>query len=69
LSDIPLAILRAELVRRAEVEDVDADGINRSTCGSTKQGSYNTPLHVVAVFLILGLSTFGGLLLCIVVDT
>ncbi|KAL2004361.1 hypothetical protein VTN02DRAFT_2007 [Thermoascus thermophilus] len=56
LSDIPLAILRAELLRRAEAEDGDADGNDRPTCGSTKRGSYNTPLHVIAIFLIFGLS-------------
>lgn len=33
----------------------------KPACGSIKQGAYNTPLHVMALFLILVLSTLGTL--------
>lgn len=56
ISDIPAAILRAELARRNEVRDEDAE---KATCGSTRSGAYNTPAHVMALFLILVLSTLG----------
>ena len=71
LTDIPLALLRAELERRSETglglvgragnatdgADVPGDG---STCGSERPvGSYNMAVHVGALFLILFLSTFG----------
>jgi solute carrier family 39 (zinc transporter), member 1/2/3 len=48
--DLPTSILSAELARRAE----------RPACGSEagKHG-YNTPAHVVALFIILLLSTLG----------
>ncbi|KLJ06938.1 hypothetical protein EMPG_17546 [Blastomyces silverae] len=68
LTDIPLAILRAELERRGYVGidsragDGSADGNapDGSTCGSGERtGSYNTPLHVAALVLILVLSTFA----------
>lgn len=53
ISEIPDALLRAELLRRGGAsEDTPA-------CGSKQRGKYNTPLHVMALFLILGLSTFG----------
>ncbi|KAJ5822931.1 Zinc/iron permease [Penicillium robsamsonii] len=53
ISDIPDALLRAELLRR------DGASADTPTCGSKDRGSYNTPLHVMALFLILGLSTFA----------
>lgn len=56
ISDIPAAVLRAELVRRNEVGDADDE---KATCGSTRSGAYNTPAHVMALFLILVLSTLG----------
>ncbi|KAL1960779.1 hypothetical protein VTO42DRAFT_6609 [Malbranchea cinnamomea] len=77
LADIPLALLRAELERRAAlgsdsgsvggalVERADdagngTDADDGSTCGSERVGgSYNTPVHVAALFLILILSTFA----------
>ncbi|KAK2749795.1 hypothetical protein FQN55_003031 [Onygenales sp. PD_40] len=64
LTDIPLAILRAELARRgisSRADDAgDGDTPTGSTCGSTiKAGPYNTPLHVAALVLILLLSTFA----------
>ncbi|KKZ65339.1 hypothetical protein EMCG_08855 [[Emmonsia] crescens] len=66
LTDIPLAILRAELERRGYVGSRGDDGIadentpDGSTCGSgVRTGSYNTPLHVAALVLILVLSTFA----------
>ncbi|KAJ5753858.1 uncharacterized protein N7511_008011 [Penicillium nucicola] len=53
LSDIPDSILKAEILRR--------DGASNDTpaCGSKERGAYNTPLHVMALFLILILSTFA----------
>ncbi|OJD16139.1 hypothetical protein AJ78_03667 [Emergomyces pasteurianus Ep9510] len=66
LTDIPLAILRAELERRGYVGSRAGDGVaddntsDGSTCGSgVRTGSYNTPLHVAALVLILILSTFA----------
>lgn len=56
ISEIPAAILRAELSRRNEVRDED---VEKATCGSTRSGAYNTPAHVMALFLILVLSTLG----------
>ncbi|KAJ5552929.1 Zinc/iron permease [Penicillium frequentans] len=54
ISEIPESLLRAELRRR------DATGsVETPSCGSQAQGAYNTPLHVMALFLILGLSTFA----------
>ncbi|KAJ5744110.1 ZIP family zinc transporter [Penicillium manginii] len=59
LSQIPESLLQAELKRRngnfVRASDTD-DG---STCGSGQRGAYNTPLHVMALFLILVLSTFA----------
>jgi solute carrier family 39 (zinc transporter), member 1/2/3 len=54
LRQIPISLIQAELARRAEEQD-------GSTCGSVARGSYNTPLHVFALILILILSTFGKL--------
>ncbi|KAJ5088156.1 Zinc/iron permease [Penicillium angulare] len=57
VSEIPESLLRAELQRR--------DGAGASaqeetpSCGSQERGSYNTSLHVMALFLILGLSTLA----------
>ncbi|PSN69707.1 Zinc/iron permease [Corynespora cassiicola Philippines] len=49
-SDIPTHLLHAELLRRQEDE--------RPTCGTKGgTGSYNTPLHVFALVLILAVST------------
>ncbi|CAG8367457.1 unnamed protein product [Penicillium salamii] len=53
ISELPDAVLKAELVRR------DATSGETPTCGSKSQGVYNTPLHVMALFLILVLSTLG----------
>ncbi|KAF7713223.1 Uncharacterized protein PECH_002209 [Penicillium ucsense] len=58
ISDIPESLLRAELQRRNDIRSSDpTDGA--STCGSGKRGDYNTSLHIMALFLILGLSTFA----------
>ncbi|KAL4888120.1 Zinc/iron permease [Aspergillus ambiguus] len=56
ISEIPYAVLRAELDRRSERRDVDED---KTTCGSKDRGAYNTPIHVMALFLILILSTLA----------
>ncbi|KAF3764322.1 hypothetical protein M406DRAFT_62463 [Cryphonectria parasitica EP155] len=52
LSSIPIDLLLAELAKR---DDDDT----RPACGSGKQGSYDTPLHVFALILILALSTLA----------
>jgi hypothetical protein len=52
---IPSQLLRDELMRRGEALDPQ-----RPACGTKgNRGSYNTPLHVFALFLILILSTAG----------
>ncbi|KAK7520287.1 ZIP zinc transporter-like protein [Phyllosticta citriasiana] len=51
-SELPLDMLRRELQRRQD------DG-ERPECGSGIKGSYNTPLHVFALILILVLSVFA----------
>lgn len=52
LATISYTALRAELLRRQEDE--------RPTCGTKgRKGTYNTPLHVFALVLILTLSTAG----------
>ncbi|KAE8156326.1 UV radiation resistance protein and autophagy-related subunit 14-domain-containing protein [Aspergillus tamarii] len=53
---IPEAVLRAELHRRSGVRDSDND---KPLCGSKDRGVYNTPVHVMALFLILVLSTLA----------
>ncbi|CAG7943112.1 unnamed protein product [Penicillium nalgiovense] len=53
ISEIPDTLLRAELLRRDGASD------DTPACGSKQRGAYNTPLHVMALFLILGLSTFA----------
>jgi hypothetical protein len=61
LADIPIAILKDELQRRGHVVRADGnrDG-NVTNCGSSgRGGSYNTPLHIAALVLILALSTLG----------
>ncbi|KAL4784287.1 UV radiation resistance protein and autophagy-related subunit 14-domain-containing protein [Aspergillus varians] len=45
-----------ELSRRNMYRDSDD---TKPTCGSNKQGTYNTPIHVMALFLILVLSTLA----------
>ncbi|KMU91966.1 zinc transporter protein [Coccidioides immitis H538.4] len=66
LADVPISLLKAELERRSL--DIRAQGISpgpaqpstRPACGSTtRAGSYNTPIHVFALFLILILSTLA----------
>ncbi|KAF9894191.1 hypothetical protein FE257_007693 [Aspergillus nanangensis] len=54
VSEIPDVVLRAEIRRRSELRDDDG-----STCGSKERGAYNTPIHVMALFLILILSTLA----------
>ncbi|KAL2869928.1 putative ZIP family zinc transporter [Aspergillus lucknowensis] len=56
LSGIPDALLRMELHGRNVYGD-SADA--KPTCGSNKRGVYNTPIHVIALFLILVLSTLA----------
>ncbi|KAJ5936432.1 Zinc/iron permease [Penicillium verhagenii] len=56
ISEIPESYLRAELQRRDATGSLDS--VETPSCGSQSQGAYNTPLHVMALFLILGLSTF-----------
>ncbi|KAJ5577795.1 Zinc/iron permease [Penicillium hispanicum] len=57
ISQIPESLLRAELLRR----DVSrsANSIAAPSCGSRERGAYNTSLHVMALFLILILSTLA----------
>jgi hypothetical protein len=53
LTNLPLDLLHAELLRRQETPE-------KPECGTRgKQGSYSTGLHVFALFLILALSTLG----------
>ena len=53
LSSIPFHLLHGELIRRQDDSD-------KPECGTTgKQGTYNTPLHVFALFLIFILSTLA----------
>ncbi|KAI0201527.1 ZIP family zinc transporter [Astrocystis sublimbata] len=56
-SSIPTELLRAELLRRKEG---DGDGPSeKPACGSGDKGTYDTSLHVFALFLILTLSTLA----------
>ncbi|KAJ5902425.1 Zinc/iron permease [Penicillium taxi] len=57
ISNIPESLLRAELQRRHVIRA--SDPVNAPACGSGSRGTYNTPLHVMALFLILGLSTLA----------
>ncbi|KAJ5242360.1 Zinc/iron permease [Penicillium citrinum] len=59
ISQIPESLLRAELKRRNGNFIRDENDDDRSSCGSGQRGTYNTPLHVMALFLILVLSTFA----------
>ncbi|RWA14867.1 hypothetical protein EKO27_g136 [Xylaria grammica] len=54
-SSIPSDILRAELARRQENNGVP----EKPACGSGDRGTYDTPLHVFALILILALSTLA----------
>lgn len=56
LQDVPIQALTSELARRVEAR---AEQDDDSTCGSSKAGDYNTPLHVFALFLILIFSTLA----------
>ena len=51
-ADVPTSLLRAELIRRQADQD-------RPTCGSGTIGTYNTPLHVAGLILILAVSVAG----------
>ncbi|KAJ5204089.1 Zinc/iron permease [Penicillium cinerascens] len=57
ISEIPESLLRAELLRRDGTQSTES--ADAPACGSRVRGAYNTPLHVMALFLILGLSTFA----------
>ncbi|KAI1917155.1 hypothetical protein LOZ61_000672 [Ophidiomyces ophidiicola] len=64
LADVPLSLLQTELNRRSfDVRPHGAtprDTTTRPACGSTtRSGSYNTPIHVFAVFLIFTVSTLA----------
>lgn len=59
ISRFPDSLLRAELQRRNGNFIRASDNDDGSSCGSGQRGTYNTPLHVMALFLILILSTFG----------
>lgn len=52
-SNIPTEALLVELSRRD-------DGQSRPECGSGRRGSYDTAIHVFALFLILVLSCLGA---------
>ncbi|KAE8348336.1 Zinc/iron permease [Aspergillus coremiiformis] len=54
--DFPETVLQAELKQRNGMRDFDND---KSSCGSKDRGVYNTPVHVMALFLILMLSTLA----------
>lgn len=56
-TDIPTALLHAELERRHGGVKESTAGEQRPACGSKTKGEYNTPLHVFALILILALST------------
>ncbi|KAL3470463.1 Zinc/iron permease [Aspergillus californicus] len=56
LSKVSDDLLREELLRRVVYRDSDSA---KPACGSAKQGAYNTPVHVMALFLILILSTLA----------
>lgn len=55
IRSVTIEVLQAELRRRAsDNEDL------KPACGTTgKRGSYNVPVHIFAVFLILIISTLG----------
>lgn len=49
-SELPTAVLRAELARRATEDN------ERPACGGAQKGRYDTTIHVGALILILVLS-------------
>lgn len=51
-SSIPSHILQAELHRRQETDE-------KPSCASANIGEYNVPIHVVALIIILVISTLG----------
>ncbi|KAL8644462.1 MAG: hypothetical protein Q9210_007244 [Variospora velana] len=53
-TDVPTALLQAEIAPRADTPTKPACGSGHST------KAYNTPLHFFALLLILGLSVGGG---------
>ncbi|KAJ5246967.1 hypothetical protein N7468_001950 [Penicillium chermesinum] len=57
IADIPESVLRAEIQRRDVTRATDSTDTPK--CGSQERGAYNTPLHVMALFLILALSTLA----------
>lgn len=57
-SSLSTHVLRAELDRRMGGSDAASDA-PRPECGSGKRGTYETGLHVFALFLILIISTLG----------
>lgn len=56
ISDLSDAALRAELARRSKARGLRDE---KPVCGSSEPGVYNTPIHVMALFLILALSTLA----------
>lgn len=55
IQSISIDVLRAELQRRAS-----ENGDVKPACGTTgRRGSYNVPVHIFAVFLILIISFLG----------
>ncbi|KAF6825817.1 ZIP Zinc transporter [Colletotrichum plurivorum] len=59
---IPTEFLLAELSKRhghAAAPDDAGAGAAKPQCGSSKRGSYDTPLHIGALILILALSTIS----------
>lgn len=62
LAHISSELLVRELAKRQEdAEFPENPPAVKPTCGSGQQGEYNTPLHVVALVIILVLSTLGML--------
>ncbi|PLB33982.1 putative ZIP family zinc transporter [Aspergillus candidus] len=55
IANVSDAILRAELSRRLQARGDDNN--DKSACGPRERGAYNTSIHVMALFLILVLST------------
>ncbi|KAI1334128.1 Zinc/iron permease [Xylariaceae sp. FL0016] len=53
-SNVPTHLLLAELAKRQDQNDP-----GKPTCGSGEKGTYNTPLHVLALLVILVLSTLA----------
>ncbi|KAF2996138.1 hypothetical protein E8E14_004597 [Neopestalotiopsis sp. 37M] len=55
ISRLPTHVLLAELTRRQDA----SEPTERPACGSGERGSYDTPLHIFALVLILTLSTLA----------